>query len=91
MDETEFAISTVQGSYIVVNKESTKRYQAHSGWQKWASVVKCICTDGESITLFIILKGEKVLSSWIPTAALDLDWHFGASQKEWTLNELGFK
>jgi len=91
MDETGFAIGTVQGSYIVVNKESTKRYQAHPGRQEWASVVECICADGGSITPFIILKGEKVLSSWIPTAALDLDWHFGASQKGWTSNELGFE
>ena len=35
MDETGFAIGTVQGSYIVVNKESTKRYQAHLGQQQW--------------------------------------------------------
>ena len=54
-------------------------------------MVEYICINNRSITLFIILKGEKVLSSWILTAALDLDWHFGASQKGWTSSELGFK
>jgi len=52
--------------------------------------VECICANGKSITPFIILKGEKMTSSWISTAALDLNWHFGASQKGWTSNALGF-
>jgi len=91
MDETGFEIEVVQVSYVVVNKESKKRYQAHPGRQEWASVVECICADGESLPPFLILKGEKVTSSWIPTAALDLNWHFGASQKGWTTNEHGFQ
>ena len=55
------------------------------------SVVECICTDGGSISPFIILKGEKVMSSWIPPAALKLNWHFCVSQKGWTSNALGFE
>ena len=89
MDETGFAIDVVQRSYVVVNKESKTQYQAQPGRQEWASVVKCISADGSSIAPFIILKGEKVTSSWIPTAALDLHWHFSASQKGWTANALG--
>ena len=91
MDETGFAIGVIQRSYVVVNKESKTRYQAQPGRQEWVSVVECICADSGSIPPFIILKGEKVTSSWIPTAALDLNWHFGASQKGWTSNELGFQ
>ena len=45
------------------------------------SVVECVCVNGESILSFIILKGEKVTLSWIPPAALNLNWHFRASQK----------
>ena len=91
IDETGFAIGVIQRSYVVVNKESKTRYQAQPGRQEWVSVVECICADSGSIPPFIILKGEKVTSSWIPTAALDLNWHFGASQKGWTSNELGFQ
>ena len=91
MDETGFGIGVVQASYVIINKESKKRYHAHPGRQEWASVVECICADGESLPPFLILKGEKVTSSWIPTAALDLNWHFGASQKGWTTNEHGFQ
>ena len=91
MDETGFAIGVVERSYVVVNKESKKRYQAQPGRQEWASVVECVCANGESIAPFIILKGEKVMSSWIPTVALDLNWHFGSSQKGWTSNALGFE
>ena len=91
MDETGFAIGVVQRSYVVVNKDSKTRYQAQPGRQEWASVLECVCADGGLITPFIILKGEKVMSSWLPPAALDLNWHFGASQKGWTSNNLGFE
>ena len=91
MDETGFAIGVVERSYVVVNKTSKKRYRAQPGRQEWASVVECVSADGESIPPFIILKGEKVTSLWIPTVALDLNWHFGASQKGWTSNALGFE
>ena len=91
MDETGFAIGVVQRSYVVVNKELKTRYQAQPGRQEWTSVVECVCADGGSIAPFIILKGEKVTTSWIPAAALELNWHFSASQKGWTSNALGFE
>jgi len=91
MDETGFSIGVVQRSYVVVNKDTKTRYQAQPGRQEWTSVVECICADGSAILPFIILKGEKVMSSWIPPSALDLRWHFGASQKGWTSNALGFE
>ena len=79
MNERGFAVGVIQRSYVVVNKESKTRYQAQPGRQEWTSVVECVCADGGSISPFIILKGEKVTSAWIPPAALDLNWHFGAS------------
>ena len=91
MDETEYAIGAVQRSYIVVNKELKTRYRAQLGQQEWASVMECICIDGESIPPFLILKREKIMSSWIPTTALHLNWHFGSSQKGWTSNALGYE
>jgi len=91
IDETGFAIRAVQRSYVVVNKELKTRYRAQPGRQEWASVMECICADGESISRFLILKGEKVMSSWIPTTALDLNWHFSSSQKGWTSNALGYE
>ena len=91
MDETGFAIGSVKGSYVVVNKASNTRYQAHSDRQEWTSVMECICADGESIAPFIILKREKVMISWIPKSALELNWHFAASAKGWTTNDLRFE
>jgi DDE superfamily endonuclease/Tc5 transposase DNA-binding domain/helix-turn-helix, Psq domain len=91
MDETGFAIGTVQNSYVVIKKDSKMRYQAQPGRQEWASVVECVCADGGSTPPFVILKGLKVMSSWIPAMALDLNWHFAASKKGWTSNDLGFE
>ena len=53
----------VQKSHVAVKKDSKRWYQAQPGRQKWASVVKCICMNGELIQPFIIFKGEKVTSS----------------------------
>jgi DDE superfamily endonuclease/Tc5 transposase DNA-binding domain len=91
MDETGFAIGVIQRSYVVVNKNSKERYSAQPGRQEWASVVECVCADGGAIPPFIILKGKKVTSSWIPMSALDLGWHFGASENGWTTNDIGFE
>ena len=74
MDETGFSIGTVQNSYVVVDKASKMRYQAHPGRrQEWASVLECICADGGLIAPFIILKGDRVSVSWIPSSALKLN------------------
>ena len=81
MDEIGFTIGTIQRSYVVVNKDLKIRYQAQPGRQEWISILECIYADEGSIPPFIILKGTKVTSSWVPTAALDLNWHFTASQK----------
>src|SRR5271169_835402 len=43
------------------------------------------------IAPFIILKGDKVSISWIPSSALELDWYFAASAKGWTNNDRGFE
>ena len=82
MDETGFSIGVLQRSYVVVNKDSKTRYKAQPGRQEWVSVVKCVCADEGSISSFIILKGEKMTLSWISKVALDLNWHFDASQKK---------
>jgi hypothetical protein len=91
MDETGFSIGSVRDSHVVVSKTSKTRFQAHPGRQEWASVLECICADGGSIVPFIILKGDKVLGSWIPPSALELDWYFAASIKGWTNNDRGFE
>jgi len=88
MDEIGFAIGTIQRSYVVVNKDLKIRYQAQPGRQEWISILECIYADEGSIPPFIILKGTKVTSSWVPTAALDLNWHFATSQKGWTLSRV---
>ena len=54
-------------------------------------MVECVCTDRGSILPFIILKGKKVISLWIPRATLDMNWHFGASQMGRISNVLGFE
>ena len=47
MDETGFSIGSIQDSHVIVNKASKTRYQAHPGRQEWASVLECICVDGD--------------------------------------------
>ena len=50
-----------------------------------------VCANEESIISFIILKEEKILSSWISIVDLHLNWYFVASQKRWISMNLGFE
>ena len=59
MDETGFSIGTVQDSRVVVNKASKTRYQAHPGRQEWASVLECICADGDQWPHLSFSRGTK--------------------------------
>ena len=53
--------------------------------------MKYIYADRESISSFIILKGKKMILSWISKVTLNLNWYFDASQKKWTSNALEFE
>jgi len=42
MDETRFSIGSIQGVYVVVNKDLQTKYQVQPGRQEWATVLECI-------------------------------------------------
>ena len=46
MDETGFSIGSIQGAYVVVNKDLQTKYQVQPGRQEWVTVLECICADG---------------------------------------------
>src|SRR5947207_1398580 len=83
-----FAIGTAQTSYVVVDSQLRKKYQAQPGRQEWITVTECVCTDGTSIPPLVIFKGENLMSSWIPKE-VDKDWHFSCNSKGWTSNVHG--
>ena len=83
-----FAIDDTQRSYIVVDKNQQKRYQASSGCQEWITVIECVCANGTDIPLFIILKGDNFVANWIPYDAPS-GWKFSNNSKGWTSNEHG--
>jgi len=90
MDETGFAIGTLESNRIIIDSTLRTKFQAQPGRQEWVSILECICADVTSITLLIIFKGQNVLSNWIPSQLRD-DWYFSANTKGWTSNLHGLE
>ena len=90
MDETGFAIGTMQSTRVIVDATIRTQWQANPGRQEWLTVVECICADGTVIKPFVIFKGENVDSRWIP-GSLSENWAFAANTKGWTSNMHGFE
>ena len=58
MDESGFAIGTIEATHVIINAETHQQYQANPGRQEWVSVIECISADGTEIPLLVIFKGK---------------------------------
>ena len=88
MDETGFAIGSMESTRVIVDSTIRTRWQANPGRQEWVTVVECIGTDGMVLEPLVIFKGKNLSSQWIPKS-LNGNWCFGATSKGWTSNHHG--
>jgi DDE superfamily endonuclease len=73
----------------------TSTFQMHMkrnlvGWQEWVTVIKCMSATGEKIPLYIIFKGQNLMSSWL-LKELPKEWMFAATASGRTNNFHGIK
>jgi DDE superfamily endonuclease len=91
MDESRFAIGTIERSVTIINSEIRTRLQrANPGRQEWVTSVECICADGTALLPLIIFKAENLSHEWIP-ADTPQDWAFSCNSKGWTSNQHGLE
>ena len=83
MDETGFAIGSMESTRIIVDSATRTKWQANPGRQEWISVIECICADGTVIDPFVIMKGKNVTREATP-AHLDRIWTFTSTANGWT-------
>ena len=50
-------------------------------------MIECICANGSSIPLFIIVAGKTHLSSWYENSPLPNNWAISVTENGWTTNE----
>ena len=84
------SIGICNGVNVVVNSELKKVYMAQPGRQEWVTVIECISASGTSIALYIIFKGEHILSTWLP-AIPPSGWIFTTNTSGWTNNFHGMQ
>ena len=84
------SIGICNGVNVVVDSELKKVYTAQPGRQEWVTVIECISASSTSILLYIIFKGEHILSIWIPTVP-PLGWIFTTNTRGWTNNFHGMQ
>jgi hypothetical protein len=91
MDESGFAIGTVERSVTIINAHIRIQLQkANPGRQEWVTLVECICADGTALPPLIIFKAENLSHEWIP-ADTPKDWAFSCNSKGWTSNQHGLE
>jgi DDE superfamily endonuclease len=91
MDESGFAIGTIERSVTIINSEIRTRLQrANPGRQAWVTSVECICADGKALPPLIIFKAENLSHDWI-LADTSQDWAFSCNSKGWTNNQHGLE
>jgi len=90
MDETGFAIGTLESNRIIIDSTLQTKFQAQPGRQEWVMILECICADATSITPLVIFKGQNVLLNWIPSHLQD-NWYFSTNTKGWTSNLHGLE
>jgi hypothetical protein len=60
-------------------------YAAQPGHQEWVTIIECISATGQKIPLYVIFKGESLMTHW--TSILPLKgWMFAVNHKGWMNN-----
>jgi DDE superfamily endonuclease/Tc5 transposase DNA-binding domain len=60
--------------------------------REWVSIIECISAVGSAISPLVIFKGQNLQSTWFPPNIQSLEnWHWTATKKAWTSNEIGVK
>jgi hypothetical protein len=90
VDETGFALGTIQAARAIIDSTVPLTYHAQPGRQEWVTVIECISADGMSISPLVIFKGENVNGRWVPQDA-PRDWHISCNSKGWSSNEHGLQ
>jgi len=91
MDESGFAIGTIEAFKVIIDEQSSSNsiyHQAQPGRQEWVTSVECICTDGSYLPPLIIFKAENFSRNWIPANA-PKDWGYSNNSQGWTSNMHG--
>ena len=60
------SIGTIQTSNVIVDITISEAYEAQPGRQKWITVIEYISVTEEKISLYIIFKGQNLMSNWLP-------------------------
>ena len=90
MDESGFAIGTIEATQVIINTNIRQQFQAHPGRQEWVTCVECICANGTAIPSLVIFRGENLVNQWIP-ASVSSTWMFSCNSKGWTSNKHGLE
>jgi hypothetical protein len=83
MDETGFAIGSVERGKVIINAQIRSQFQANPGRQEWVTAIECICGDGSAIDPLLIFKGAKI-GDWVRYAHIPDTWSHSCSNKGWT-------
>ena len=91
-DETGFAMGVISSEMVVTSSERRQKgRKVQQGNKQWATLIECICADGSSISLFVIIASKTHLSSWYENSPLPDTWAITVTENGWTTNEISLE
>ena len=87
MDETGFQMGQNQADYVVYNSTQGRPVEAGSENTNWVTIIECIGVQS-SIKPYMIFKGKRPETNWLPDTESLPDYVYAYSEKGWTDNEL---
>ena len=89
-DETGFLMGFITTGMVVTSSDRVGKAKAvQPGNREWVTVIQAVNSQGWAVPPYIIIKGQKHLTTWYEDARLPADWRINTSSNGWTTNEIG--
>ena len=89
-DETGFLMGFITPGMVITSSDRVGKAKAvQPGNREWVTVIQAVNSQGWAVPPYIIIKGQKHLTTWYEDARLPADWRINTSSNGWTTNEIG--
>lgn len=89
-DETGFLMGFITTGMVITSSDRVGKAKAvQPGNREWVTVIQAVNSQGWTVPPYIIVKGQKHLTTWYEDTRLPTDWRINTSSNGWTTNEIG--
>jgi hypothetical protein len=88
-DETGFLMGQITSTLVITSSDGrVKAKKIQPGNREWVTVIQAVRSDGEIISLYLIVAGKIHLESWYRNSPFPPEWTIDLSETGWTNNQI---